>query len=342
MSDDRPIRYAEHDGTIVYRASGLGACDGVILGLAAGRKPNDVPAWLQEVFDEGHRAEPMILDQLLTLEPGHYNHLVLDTQTEWELEVGEINGRRVIVRGHSDAWDPNADVIVECKKFRDSTWPKFMRSKVECSPLYPWQVSSYMHAAGQQGYGPRLLFVGGHWVGGELPEIGVFEYADPPISLSAIRRRIARWENMIESGMDLTDLREKCSTPMFPCPMYRKGCPNELDDSTVVELTGDYILAAETLIAELEKEGRITKTANEMLKSSKERKSVLEDGLRALQEALVDDGVVDAPPKKMRVGEYVVSHVNSDVPEKVVKGYTLDYFKLTPPKAQSTKEGTTP
>jgi hypothetical protein len=339
MGDDRPIRYVEHDGTIVYRASGLGACDGVILGLAAGRKPNAVPAWLQEVFDEGHYAESFILDKLTSL--SLHEHLKLDTQTEWELEVGEINDRRVIVRGHSDGWDPDADVIVECKKFRDSTWPKFQTAKVECSPLYPWQVSVYMHAAGQQGYGPTLLFVGGHWDSTDsaapISEIEVFEYVDPPIPLSAIRRRIARWENMIADGLDVTDLREPCTSPMFPCAMFGKGCPNETAEDTTLELTGDHLLVAETIAVEMARQASIAKTADEMAKAVKKRKKELEDGLRALHDALIEDGVVDAPPKKMRAGVYVLSHVTSEVPEKTVKGYQLDYFKVT-----TTKEGTTP
>jgi hypothetical protein len=338
MSDNRPTRYLDHDGTVVYRASGFGSCDGVILGLAAGRQPNPTPEWLQVVFDEGTRMEQPILDRLLALEPGHYNHLVLDTQTEWELEIGEINDRRIIIRGHSDGWDANSMTIVECKKFRDSTWPKFQRQAIECNPLYPWQVSVYMWAAAQQGYAPRLLFVGGHYdqSNDEITEIGVFEYPDPPIPLSAIRKRIARWENMIGEGLDVTDLTSPCTTPMFPCAMFGKGCPNETATEAIT-LDGEREQIAVTIAQEMEKQGRISRTAEETLRAAKERKKELEAGLRALHADLIESGVLPSAPKKMLAGGYTLTHVSSEVPEKVVKGYSLDYFKITAPK-----EGTTP
>ena len=33
MGDNRPVRYVEPDGTIVYRASGLGLCDRIYAAL---------------------------------------------------------------------------------------------------------------------------------------------------------------------------------------------------------------------------------------------------------------------------------------------------------------------
>lgn len=323
----RPARYIDDNGDVIYRASSLGTCDGVILGVAAGRTPNPPPEWLQTIFDEGHAAEPMILERLAQIP--EWAHLNLDTQTVWELHVGTINDRDVIIRGHSDGWDANADVLVECKKFRSSTWPKFQTAKIEVSDLYPWQASAYMHAAGQNGWGPTLLFVGGHWEHDAVTEIAVFRYDDIPIPLSAIRKRIARWENMIADGIDVTDLTG-CTTRQFPCPMFGKGCPAETVDmtDTTVDLTGEWADLASTYIAELDTLSAATREHDAALKALKARKKELEVGLDALVEAMLEADIVATPPKRLKIGERTLTHVVSDIPEKTSKPYRLDYWKV--------------
>jgi hypothetical protein len=349
MGDDRPIRYIDPDGTVVYRASGLGACDGVLLGLGRGRKPNAVPEWLQEVYDEGHRMESTILAQLQEQEA--FAGYQFDSQTEWELEVGEINDRRVIVRGHTDGWDVTERTFAEAKKFRPSTWPKFLSKGVECSPLYPWQASVYMHAAIQQGFQDvNMVFVGGEYIPEVLDDDGnvtererinsvhPFMLSTPPIPLKAIRKRIARWENMIDDGLDVTDLREQCKPSMYPCPMFGKGCPSETEKDEPLLLTGDYAIAGELIATALATQASIAKTANQMLAAVKSKKKELEADLHAFRQQLVDDGVVTELPPKMSAGGFTLTHVTGEVPERVAKGYELDYFKVTPPK----KETTTP
>lgn len=336
MGDDRPIRYLDADGTVVYRASGLGACDGVILGLAAGRHPAKTPDWLLEVYEEGNVAEPFIMSRLAERYDSDHDALLrFDTQTEWELEVGEINDARVIVRGHSDGWDEDHAVIAEAKKFRDSTWPKFLRQGVECNDLYPWQVSTYMHAAIQQGHTDvRCLFVGGHWSGDEgdpVSEVEWHELADPPLPLKAIRKRIARWENMIADGLDVTDL-SSCSTRMFPCAMFGRGCPSESGDDETVELTGEHAEVAAMLAEQWVTQQSIITTAKRMIEAAEERKKALREGINGLLEDIGTDH------KKMTAGGYKLVHVTGSVPPKEVRGYDLDYWKITPPK----KEAPTP
>jgi hypothetical protein len=340
MGDDRPLRYTEtqEDGTIkvVYRASGLGACDGVVLGLARGRKPAATPEWLQEVFDEGTRMESVIIEQLLE----RSSTLNLNTQDEWELEVGEVNDKLVVVRGHSDGWDEHLQMFVEAKKFRDSTWPKFLTGKVECNPLYPWQVSVYMWAAAQAGFAPALLFVGGHYDQelDTITEIEWFTYTDPPIPLNAIRKRVARWENMIAQGMDVTDLTTACTPRMFPCPMFGKGCPcQDADDDVTFDAPETDRVILEPIIAELATQASILKTAGEMEKAAKKKKKEAEERMRRYLAGVVERGDTDSTPKKVRFAGNTITHISTEVPEKVVKGYSMDYFKLTPPK-----EGTTP
>lgn len=330
MGDDRPIRYVEGDGTVVYRASGLGVCDGVILGLAAGRKPNKIPDWLMEVFEEGHTAEPHIIEKLLN-ERTHLGDGVLETQPEFELEVGEINDRRVIVRSHADGYNPGEAALIEVKKFRDSTWPKFLKSGVECNDLYPWQVSSMMHAIRDTaGDYPTLYFTGGHWSGDEgdpVSEIHTFTHHDPPIPLKAIRKRIARWENMIADGIDVTDL-DSCSSRQFPCAMFGKGCPEEAkaDDATLA-LTGEHADVARTLGEQWAVQTGIIKTANQMIEAAKVKQKAYAEGIEGLLEDLGD-----TESMKVKAHGYTFSHVKTAVAAKEVKGYDMDYWKMTAPK----------
>jgi hypothetical protein len=314
------------DGTVVYRASGLGACDGVILGLAAGRRPAKTPDWLMEVFEEGNVAEPHIIKMFCEQDGHQYD---FDTQTEFELEVGEINDRRVIVRGHVDGWDAKLSTFIEAKKLRDSTWPKFLSSGVECNDLYPWQVSTYMHAAVQMGHTePQLFFTGGHWSDNEndpVSEIKSWLLVDPPIPLKAIRKRIARWENMIDQGLDVTDLTE-CTTRMYPCAMFGKGCPSEAIEDETVELEGEHAEVAAMLAEQWTVQQSIITTAKRMIEEAEKKKKHLREGIEALLEDL------GADHKKMKAGGYKLTLIETQVPPKEVRGYGYTYWKITPPK----------
>jgi hypothetical protein len=334
MGDDRPIRYLDPDGTVVYRASGLGACDGVILGLAAGRRPAQTPDWLMEIFNEGHEAEPFILARLIEkYDSDHDVMLELDTQNEWELEIGEINDRRVIIRSHSDGYDFTNHILVEAKKFRPSTYPKFQRQGVECNPNYPWQLSVMMHSIHQlNGLMPEALFVGGRYEkeeGDDSPigEVEWHTYPDPPIPFKDIRKRIARWENMIGDGLDVTDLTT-CSTRMYPCAMFGKGCPSEAEDDTV-ELEGEHAEVAALLGEQWAVQQGIITTAKRMIEEAEKKKKALREGI----EGLLDD--IGEDHKKMTAGGYKFNHITGEVPPKEVKGYSLDYWKITPPKKET-------
>ena len=49
MSDDRPARYTQDDGTVVYRASSIGACERALLAAARGYDKRAHQQWFQEV-----------------------------------------------------------------------------------------------------------------------------------------------------------------------------------------------------------------------------------------------------------------------------------------------------
>ena len=216
-SDDRPFRYVEvgADGheTVVYRASAVGGCERALVATARKlvRKPH--PAWFQEVLDEGKRMEPVI-DQAWQEKS---DTITVNRQKTLELEIGEIDERRVIVRAHIDGEAAFTGDLREYKKFRDSTWDKFLRSGVEVNVNYPWQVAAMMHA----GRYDVCEFVGGHYDADKDKIVDTFchELRTPPIPLLAIKKKIARVERLINSGMDPTDDGVTC-TGAYPCPYW--------------------------------------------------------------------------------------------------------------------------
>ena len=214
MSDNRPVRYVEDDGTIVYRASGLGLCDRIYVALDQGYDPMAFPEWFQQVLDEGTAMEDTIRQMFMD----EYGEVVVDDQREVEWEV--MDG--VVIRGHIDGRvcqpvpGPD-DALWEGKKVRPSGWDAFKRKGVEWHKNYPMQVSVYMHALGLS----RLFFTGGLYDPDkqEILETYTHAYHDPPINKLAIRKRVAKLEGLINGGTHAMDVG--CPpTPDFPCPFY--------------------------------------------------------------------------------------------------------------------------
>lgn len=209
MSDNRPARYIDAEGTVVYRASALGMCDRIFAALDQGYDPLAHPEWFQRVLDEGTEME----DQIREMWEARSGQVVENTQGEVELEV--MDG--VVIRGHIDGEVVGMSTLFEAKKFRPSTWEKFKRQGVECQPNYPMQTSIYMLGRGLT----AMSFVGGLYDPDANEIIDVFDhqYLAPPINLLAIRKRVAKLEGIINSGVHVMEV--SCpSTAMYPCPFY--------------------------------------------------------------------------------------------------------------------------
>lgn len=256
-SDNRPIRYLEGD-TVIYRASSIGACERALVASARRALPQPHPTWFQEVLDEGTLNESVISD-MWDQETGIPT---VDQQREFNLLIGEIDGRDVYVRSHIDGMngaDPTS--IREYKKFRDSTWPVFLQQGVEVGANYPWQVSVAMHALCAEMDNselPACEFVGGHYAGDDsgrtITEVSCSYIASPPIPLVAIRKKIARVERLINTGFDI--METPCDGKTYPCPYWKYHDPkDELDtriltsDQEWVELLSGYQAAREMTTA---------------------------------------------------------------------------------------------
>lgn len=343
MGDDRPTRYIEErDGEeiVVYRASGLGACPRVLHAYSQPKAylPEQKPEWFQAVLDEGTAYEDVIRQAYVAREGVD----VVSDQQECELELGEMFGRTVIVRGHTDgSTDHETARLFEAKKFRHSTWPNFLRQGVEVNQNYPWQVSVYMLALDLD----ECDFVGGHlekvrndkgdevlddegnptW---ELTEIHVEHLAHPPINLKAIRNRIYEVEKRINVGLDAKEV--ECNRSQYPCPFFKL---HDWPDDTWEWDDPEQAKEADAWMASLAAVDAQLKETNAAALALKAKKDEVAKGLR---EFLGECGVAATEAKQLLGSEYTVTHVTGSVPSRVqtVKGYDLDYFKIAPIKSK--------
>lgn len=325
--DDRPARYVEGEGedqVVVYRASGLGGCMKAYVAMARGRQGQPTPEWMQEVFEEGHQAEPLIRERYMN----EQDALVVGDQDEVELDLGDIYGHPVIVRGHIDGVSSRGymepDVLFEAKKFRESTWPKFLQSGIECNVNYPWQVAVYMHALDLEG----CEFVGGRvsfdeWDNLKLEEIAVKHLAQPPFSLKAIRQRVASIEKLINAGFDVAEV--PCSANVFPCPYYKlHDLPEEADE--YVWPTGE---AGAPIAMALNRFSNAAKNKTFIEKSMKDADKEKTAAAEELRRLIGEQGPTAEAAKKLVGHGFVVTHVKGKVPARETKPYDLDYFKIT-------------
>ena len=313
MGDNRPVRYVEDDGTIVYRASGLGMCDRIYAALEQGYEPASHPAWFQQVLDEGTAMEATIREMFVE----EYQQIVEGDQQEVELEI--MPG--IVIRGHIDGYlpDKEGDALWEGKKVRPSGWEAFKRKGVEWHKNYPMQVSVYMHALGTE----HLLFTGGLYdpEKEEIIETYTHAYHQPPVNLLGIRKRIAKLEGLIDSGKHAMDIA--CpSTPDYPCPFFFL---HDEDAGEPSERPGDDVIAPlVTELARLQAEkAALDKQSRDLDKGIKAYKEGVEGWWEAM--GLENDGEECA----VQIGDvkYVVK-----VLDVARKGYTVEaggYVKVS-------------
>lgn len=352
-ADHRPLRYLEpdpDDGTVeqvVYRASSLGSCDRAVLLTALGYAVQpDPPGWRQ-VLDEGTIAESAIR----TMWEEERGHDVVDDQLTVELEIGEINGRRVIVRGHIDGrwYDSDTEVLGggglwESKKFRASTYPDFLRDGIEVHKNYPWQLSVYMHALGLD----YAEVTGGLLAGyrdvntGELHD-SAFEFegwspnATPdripeisrikikpvhgaPIPLKDIVKRIIMLERLIARNPDPASV--ECIRS-WPCGYYPYHDPKPKPETFVLDVNPDVGKVMRKL------SGAIARKA-EMDAESRRQDKIAKENADKLRLILADLGPEAEAADRIVYGSMVIIRDRGVVkPESKPRGgYTKDSFKI--------------
>lgn len=367
MSDNRPVRYIETDAdgreTVVYRASGVwGACDRAILAVASGMEGAPFPEWFQEVLDEGTVCEGDIAEK----HEANTGIPTVNDQLEVELEIGEIDGRRVIVRGHIDGMaddplDSHARILREYKKFRPSTWENFLRQGVEVNRNYPGQVSIYMHALGAD----ECEFVGGKVAGYRdengvrhdtpvdefnryrTPVIGEVEckrITAPPIPLKDIKKRIIRFERLVNSGM--TPMEAKCPDPFnYPCPFFSlheegmqegakgdgdAGAGDAKDVTYELPVNDNTKQLVSMFVAACQRQAKAEAEARD----AKKKRAAYADELKQIVEAGGDDAKA---ANRLVLGDVTIERTRKHVPETTRKAYDVDSLGL-PRKGRGRKD----
>lgn len=327
-ADNRPFRYVEtgDDGTetVVYRASSVGACERALIATARKYERRQHPDWFDAVLDEGRRMEPFI-DAIWQDTAGQE---VTGGQDTVELHVGEIDGRNVIVRGHIDGMidGSNGKTLVEYKKFRPSTWGKFLQQGVEVNVNYPWQVSVYMHAGGFD----SAMFVGGLYSPetDRITEVAEFRLATPPIPLAAIRRKVARIERMVNAGYDPCDDGVVCKATMYPCPYFYlhddKQNPVDKGDKSVDGVVLEPTDALYDLIADAQMHRQ---EVTRLRKLVDEHDRLAKKAQAELQAAMAAAGATAGT--SATVGEFVLTWTEQHRKAYEVKASTITKFNIT-------------
>jgi hypothetical protein len=289
-----------------------------MVAAARGIKPKPHQQWFQEVLEEGNRMEPHILAQYKAATGCEF----VDTQPEVEMDLGIINGNRVIIRGHMDGIVMNkyGDTrIVEAKKFRLSTYPNFVANAVNVNPYYPWQLSVYMIASNMP-----ADFVGGRYDPDtdKITEITTYAYNTPPISLDEIRKKIVETEDFIRGGFAADEV--PC-VGSYPCGYYElhdeqtgKG-----NDAIALTLTPEL----DDLLNNWAELASMIKDEEAIVKSLQASKKVLSDELRAILSKEPVGGNKYAATT-LNGASHVISWTRRPVPAKTTKAYELDYFTI--------------
>jgi hypothetical protein len=206
MSDDRPPVYYEGEELII-RASGIGSsCMWELIAAGQGYPQSEVPAFLQEKFDEGIRWEPVVIEKMKK-----HGWVFESHQNEGHLIF--VNGGVIKVRYHSDgiARAPDGErYVVEIKAFSVQNYSKAVLMGVgSVVHEYPWQLSVMMHGEDLPGAWVAVNKV--------TEELHYQLMPQPPIGLSYLRDKAFKIKQEVE-GEDIVASGKVCDNPNhWPC-----------------------------------------------------------------------------------------------------------------------------
>lgn len=235
--DERPARYVQDDGLVVYRASSIGGCPRALLATALGYPGRPWSEWFQEVLDEGTRMESRI-ESLYELRTGSKT---VGQQREFDLPI--VAG--VVVRCHVDGESeyavepqgfdggPGRQAVREFKKLRAGGWSDFQRRGIEMHPHWVWQLAVIQHSTQRSHAGVQL--VGGKYNEDfdAIEDVHHFWYPNdqPVLPLKAIKRKVLLIETALLNGVMPQDVA--CEPKMWPCPF--EALHDEQPDKTKLD-----------------------------------------------------------------------------------------------------------
>lgn len=332
MGDDRPNVYREGDQWII-RASAIGGCMRSL--VAAGRdvEPNATPEWMQEKFDEGKAAEPIIAEWYHTknsVEPldeewaaDHMKHLArVDGQWEFNLQVRP----NIVVRGHFD--DIVCEVVgkgetftdydfigVEYKAVGKDLFAQIANHGAAAKATYEWQVGCYM-AATNLPWDFVAVLKNEDGTVTEIVDHTTRYYTIPPVMRTEIEDRALEVIDWVENRA--YDEYPPCALPLqYPCPYFLLH-----DEEEIPVLEGD--------------EADRMRSALDLRQQLKNRIVLMNDQVKTADETIK---MLLGDRKTVMVDGTRVTWVHSESPEKWIepkpymkKASVSDYPKITPPK----------
>lgn len=317
--DNRPVRYLDGD-KVVYRASGFGQCDRLIVATSQEYYAAPHPEWFQAVLDEGTAMEPIIRHKWdsQTAVPTTFE------QQPVELEIGEIAGKLIVVRGHIDGQAGVDNVVREFKKVRATQWDRFLRSGVEYLPTYPWQVSIYMHA--MKNYGCEV--VGGkmevdEWGKPDITDLHQHWLEAPPLPFKAIVKRAIHLEGLISEGFDAKEV--DCNKSVYPCPYFRIHDEKEDEDVYQLPVIGDAGGLARQYISQIDEAKREKARLRKEMQKWDKQDDVASEALKGCLQAMGPEAV---KASILETEDYQVSRIRGHVPEATRRAYDKDYFAV--------------
>lgn len=275
---DKPSVYREElDGeeVTIIRASAIGNCLSSLVRQGLGITAAPPPDFMLEKFEEGHLAEPELLqsvewiksaqvrqvrgvntDDMLNLIPEdeleEYGYSVRDGQVEVEIQVGSSTFIRchpdgiasvlsVPARFEDSAYPgvaKGSHMVVEAKAFGKDMYDKFRKSGIEAFDYYAWQLSIEMHGTGLPAlyiFGQKEYTDDGEYVRVDPKSIRHLYFPKAPVSLAKIKARAAKIAKAVDKG----EIPE-CDVRSFPCGYYRESdtlCGGSTDAPVAVQVT---------------------------------------------------------------------------------------------------------
>lgn len=311
MAQDKPSVHYEGD-TLVIRASALGNCLGNLFRSGHGETPMPPPDWMQEKFDQGHEAEPIILDWVRGRSWGVFDDFELEERFG-ELHNGQARieipcGSGLVVRQHFDGFaregGTGREFCLEAKAWTAGTLKSF-EAKVEfvkagegentyeSSVIVPSSMrSSYIgyqiSCAILGSKMPVLLVVGVKTEESkgkppeevEIEDFFTYVVEEPPFSRGEVMSRAMRVREVLNEGKP-----PPCDIRQFPCGYWQEHDETEGVWAKGVAVDIATIDVEEALFDSLASEYH---AAHLQEKQWKERKSAAKKGLDAAFEGTTE------------------------------------------------------
>lgn len=306
-AQDKPGVYFEGD-LMVVRASALGGCIGNLFRQGMGQTPELPPDWMQAKFDEGHEAEPIILDWIRGKNYGLFDDFELEEKFG-ELHDGQARieikaGSSVVVRQHYDGFardSSRTEYALEAKAWTVGTRESFER-KIEfegdTSVIVPASMRSHYIAmqiscAILGSKMPVLLVVGqkakqedGYEGPVEIEDFFTYVIKEPPFSRGEVMAKAMRVRELVTEGKV-----PPCDIRQFPCGFWQ-----DHDEAEGVWAKGAAIEVGTLDVEEALFESLAAEYgANHTLeKKAKERKAAAKKGLDAAFEGVPEGEPVES------------------------------------------------